>query len=681
MSSIFGVITANAVTIDTDQSVSGKKRFLNVDNEFDGTMNQPTILALSQTIDPTELSFLAGVSSNIQTQFAGINIVLTGLTTLEQALQAIEPSPAPNVVKFDDTILLTNGVDSSYLTKTGLSVTSTLSGTANPLISLNMSTPAGGILVEKIYNQRTAVTGEFARRAFHAKGSTNVDLEYARLSAHSPVITTGAQKGRLDMAVTVNGTMSTFLSCNANTNHVEIQRPLHLNSNTILSASSISTQYNNYYGKNSITYYTGDSSFPSTTLEDNLRFTVINQGVPDAVIPLAASFPGTWGTITCSADFYGYTYVGTKSGNIYFSSDGVGWNAINDGFNGRVLCMTVFNGELFIGGDFQSTNLGTTAYLIARMDSSNNVFAVNFSNYGSFGFNGASVRTLLASSSGYLFIGGKFYSDSSSALPVNNIAIMNSSYDLYCIDNSSVGGNTGTNGAVNFIAENPSYAPNYFVIGGEFDYFNNSTGTYTANRNVVWKANGAYDSDFSITPYEVVYMNDHALCITQNGSDFYIGGYFSGLSYGSYLATFYWDGSTFQLNNNPYGASPTAPILAVYQNGGIYWSQNNGEFFDAGQSIAIAAAPYGSSWSWIYRTSWGQLLISTESGMQDPVIAFYFFTSDVVTLSLTVGEIYNGASVYTGGIVLYNKGANTELMFQAAYNRFYVLNQLGCGFF
>ena len=119
----------------------------------------------------------------------------------------------------------------------------------------------------------------------------------------------------------------------------------------------------------------------------------------------------------------------------------------------------------------------------------------------------------------------------------------------------------------------------------------------------------------------------------------------------------------------------------MYQNGGIYWSQNNGEFFDAGQSIAIAAAPYGSSWSWIYRTSWGQLLISTESGMQDPVIAFYFTTSDVVTLSLTVGEIYNGASVYTGGITLNNKGANAELMFHAAYNRFYVLNQLGCGFF
>jgi hypothetical protein len=116
----------------------------------------------------------------------------------------------------------------------------------------------------------------------------------------------------------------------------------------------------------------------------------------------------------------------------------------------------------------------------------------------------------------------------------------------------------------------------------------------------------------------------------------------------------------------------------VYQNSGIYWSLNNGEFFDAGNSVA--QAPYGS-WSWIYRTIWGQLLVSTESGTQDPTIAFYFFTDDTITLALTVGEIYYGASVYTGGIILYNKGAVVDLMFQAAYNRWYVVSQLGAGFF
>jgi hypothetical protein len=589
------------------------------------------------------------------------------------------------VISTDNTKLpLAGGTMTGALTLTGAAVTvqvinSSAGGQLNPLTSVNLTSTGGGSLVEEAYNQRNASTGEFYRKSFFAKGTTGPKLEFANISAHAPNATTGSQKGRLDLDVTVNGTMNNFLSCNASSNHVDIKRTLHMNNHSIIQASSISTPSSNYYGKNTVQFYAGDSSFPSTSPEDQLRLTVINQGVPDAVLPLAASFPGTWGTITCSADFFGFTYVGTKSGFIYYSSDGVTWNAINDSFNGRVLCMTVFNGGLVVGGDFSITNLGTSASLIARVDSSNNVNAVNFSNYGSNGFNGESVRTLLASSSGYLYIGGKFNSDTSNALPVNNIAIMDSSVNLYCIDNSFVIGNTGTNGAVNFIAENSSYAPNYFVIGGEFNNFNNSASGYTANRNVVWKSNGAYDTDFGIPPYEVVYMNDVALCITLNGSQFYIGGYFSGLTYGSYLATFTWNGSAYNLDPNPYGASPSNPILAVYQNGGIYWSQNNGEFFDAGNSIA--PAPYGSSWTWIYRTVWGQLLISTESGAQDPVIAFYFFTSDQVTLTLTGGQIYNGASVYTGGIILYNTGATVDLMFQAAYNRWYVVSQLGAGFF
>ena len=110
MSSIFGGNNFNAVTLDTDQSISGKKRFLNDTNEFEGIMVQPIIEALGQTIDPTELSFLAGASSNIQNQFAGINVVLTGLTALEQALQAIEPAPNATTVQFNTTLLLDDGV-------------------------------------------------------------------------------------------------------------------------------------------------------------------------------------------------------------------------------------------------------------------------------------------------------------------------------------------------------------------------------------------------------------------------------------------------------------------------------------------------------------------------------------------------------------------------------------------
>lgn len=139
MSSIFGAIASNAVTLDTDQSVSGKKRFLNVDNEFDGTMNQPTILALGQTIDPTELSFLAGVSSNIQTQFAGINIVLTGLTALEQALQAIEPAPNETTAQFNNTISLVDSVSVGIANLTNEHLEIVGAGTENEIASFGFS--------------------------------------------------------------------------------------------------------------------------------------------------------------------------------------------------------------------------------------------------------------------------------------------------------------------------------------------------------------------------------------------------------------------------------------------------------------------------------------------------------------------------------------------------------------
>jgi hypothetical protein len=108
MSSIFGNMQPNVVTLTGDQHVTGHKRFLNQDNELEGTLIQPTIIADDETISTTELSFLAGISSNIQTQFMGINVVLDGLTALEQALQALDPAPDAETVQFSSNVILTD---------------------------------------------------------------------------------------------------------------------------------------------------------------------------------------------------------------------------------------------------------------------------------------------------------------------------------------------------------------------------------------------------------------------------------------------------------------------------------------------------------------------------------------------------------------------------------------------
>lgn len=114
MSTVFGANNLDAVTLNTDQTITGRKRFLNEGNEIEGTLNQPIILADAETIDSTEISFLAGATSNLQDQFDNINIVLGGLTALEQALQAIEPAPNATTVQFNNSILLQ---DPSFLTE------------------------------------------------------------------------------------------------------------------------------------------------------------------------------------------------------------------------------------------------------------------------------------------------------------------------------------------------------------------------------------------------------------------------------------------------------------------------------------------------------------------------------------------------------------------------------------
>ena len=69
-SNIFGSFdTIQSVTVNSTQEVLGKKRFLNPDNEFAGTMVQPSIEAVNTTISPEELSYLDGVTGNIQAQF------------------------------------------------------------------------------------------------------------------------------------------------------------------------------------------------------------------------------------------------------------------------------------------------------------------------------------------------------------------------------------------------------------------------------------------------------------------------------------------------------------------------------------------------------------------------------------------------------------------------------------
>jgi len=599
---------------------------------------------------------------------------LQKIAQLNEYISSLAIPPNANTLKVNNTLIIDASTPNKNTTITdGRIVINNNVGGVTPGLAINQTGVAGGSLVHEMYNQRTATTGEFNRLSFFAKDFNGAKIEYSRIHQNAPVI--NPARGRLDFDVWTGGANPTnFLSINGNTQQVDILRNLHMNTYPILGVSNIYTPNSNTYGKNVVQFFTGDASIPSTTPDDQMRLTLINEGVPDTVEPIPGLFPN-WGTILCSVDFNSSTYVGTDNGFVYFSTDGNTWGSINDSFNGKVLCMTVFNGELYVGGDFTQNSSFTVSYhRIAKVDSSGNVYQINWGNYmGSEGFNDE-VRTLCASSSGYLYMGGKFTFDNLNTLSCPHIAVMDTLFNLYCLDNS-FGTGYGFNNLVNFIAENSAYAPNIFIIGGEFDTMTVSSGSYVAPRNIIWGSDGTYNTN--INPYSFVSMNNAPVCITQNGSSFYIGGYFQGLPYGDYLATFDWNGSAYVIGTNPYGFSATYPIIAIYQNSGIYWSDVASNFFDAG--VMVAQAPFGY-WSWIYRAVWGELIFSTNSPSQNPYAAYYIDSSDQINLTLSSGEIYYGANAYTGGVILYNKGSVVDLIYKANFNRWYVVSLINATF-
>jgi hypothetical protein len=549
-------------------------------------------------------------------------------------------------------------------------------GTANPLASLNLTTAVGtGILVEEVYNQRNPVVGEFARKSFYSKTTTNVKTEYARITANSPSVTNLSQKGRLDMEVNVNGTLATYLSVNGNTQEVDLFRQLHMNGQPIRVCPNITTQNLNTYGKNTVQFYNSDTTIPPYTPDDQLRLTMINEGVADVVTPLTGSF-ATWGNILCSCDYNSYTWVGTDNGFVYYSNDGVTWTGITDSFNGAINALAVNpnTGLLYIGGAFtQTVGSFLSCSLLAQCDTAGNISQVVWSNIGSNGFTGSVVKCITVANTNYLYIGGRFTADGVGALGCQNIAIVDTTQNLYCMDNST-GIGYGYDNTVNFIHQDATNGA-FFIIGGEFTNVNSAYGNTSQQRNSIWNTN---DYNSITAPYEVTTMNAEPVAVTQNGSDIYIGGYFTGLPFGDYLTNFQWDGVVYQVVANPYSATPSAPLTTVLQDGGIFWTDTNGKLWEA--NVNVGSAPFGY-FIWIDRAVWGQLIFSTNALAQNPTVAYFLFTGNLINLSLTTGTLYYGQTPYTGGISLTEIGSAVDMIYQSSLNRWYVLSAISAGFF
>jgi hypothetical protein len=592
-----------------------------------------------------------------------------------------QPITAISTATAKTSLVVNNAVTGANATLTQSNLTINSTGlSAVPSLTLNQSGVGNGILYEEFYNQRTPQTGEFNRMSFYAKNSAGTKLEYARIHQNAPVFTAGSTRGRMDFAVDVGGAMTDFLTLNASSNTVNCLRSLTMNNFGISGVPDIATPNGLPYGKIDVNYYnTPAVNYPLIAPSPNTRATLFNTGgLPTTIDPYTNGFyPSTWGSATASANFNSSTYVGTDNGLLYGSSDGVTWFQVNVDFDGKINALKEFNGFLYIVGEFNNeTNTSTTCNGIAKIDGSNVFYQITWANVGGNGFN-AKVRCLETTASGYLYIGGDFTNTDIGSQVLNYIGIVDSGDNLYCVDAStSTGSGYGFDNSVLFIKENAS-APNVLIIGGDFSNMNTAFGGFSVARNAIWTTTGSYDS--ASAPYEVVVFNAVPRCITTNGSQNYIGGDFTSLTYGDYLVTFEWNGSNYIEASNPWG-SASSPVNLILQDGGVFWTTTSNELYD--QGVLQGVSPTGSNWSAIIAGIWGQKVFSTVSASQDPYIGYIINSSQTVTISLIGGyTIQNGTTNYAGGVNLYAKGASVDMIYNASETAYYVVSVNNGGFF
>ena len=601
------------------------------------------------------------------------------LCAVQQAFQAVELPPNATTLKINDTLLCDAGVVNQTTSITDGQIT--INGTGlnnNPLLSLNTGS-GNGILYQEVYNQRTAQTGEFSRMSFYAKNSAGTKTEFGRIHQNAPIITAGSVKGRMDFAVGNSAGLSDYLSLNANTAQVDIlNSDLDLNSNDIVSATSITTPLNNQYSKEQVVYLTANATAPTGSVESNLRYTAINLGKPatwiEATSITTSGFLSGVENITASQNgFLGAWWVGTESGNVYYSFNGGASWTYQGSYGGRIRCFQSYASGSFlaVGGDFT----GLFSYLFGI----NTSFA-SFDITGLGGMNAPVYCFYDNSALSCLYIGGAF--DDFFTLTGSNYPkwITYEYFPGFFHSFSDTAGNGFFGGNVNSITQDTTSG--FIVVGGSF-----TTITQNANPAVsipylfTFQTLVGYDlsSYFSIGTT----LNGSVSSVAPAGNGVLFGGNFTNPltdpnwtdNYGMFIT---WNGSSWDRNN--YLFTPSFPIQSITLDptGVFYTISNNTLLY--GDIDLFATIPVGSAWNCVSYN--GSSPVFATNAQTTAGFLFYLYDQNIGVNISGGGNTFN----ITGNLTPFtNCFLNTinsvvEMIWNSSLSKWFVISQEGCNF-
>jgi hypothetical protein len=605
---------------------------------------------------------------------------LNKIGELNTALPAVRLPPNTNTFKLNNTLLCDAGTTgkTTSVNDGSIIVNNNTGGTVTPAITLNQTGTAGGVLVEEIYNQRTATTGEFNRMSFYAKSSTGAKIEYARIHQNAPSITQGATRGRLDFDVNVSGTSTNLLSLNGSSVQVDINNAnLHLNSNSIVGCSNISTPPGNFYVKGVNEYYSLPSNSSPTILEDKLRWAGVSLGKqPNWTQDINVnSFPSGIENITASQyGFGGYWWVGTDLGNIYYSFDsGASWISFG-GYGGRINCFQVYQGMyMAVGGAFTSSY----QYLFG-IDSGLSTFDITL---GSNGLNGEVKCMYDNATNSCLYIGGLFDAFNGGSSYSNKfITWAYGVFSWYPFSNSVGSGFNG--GDVLGITQDPG--SNFVVVGGTFTDVVVSGFSSGLSYCFTFQTGMGYDvsSYFGIGAS----LNNPVYSVLAYSSGVLVGGSFTNPlvypswsdSYGIYIT---WNGTNWDLNNIPF-YSPYGPVrqfVFIPTTGDYFTIVDNGSFDTLiKNSIQTPNIPVGSRWNCIVYNG-SNTCYATDNQNSVGFLFYNLNQSTALTISASGGQTFNTyGNLGLTTITMLGAGSSFEFIYSISSNNWWAIALNGC---